>query len=524
MRRVLAILGVLAVVAAAAVASGAGGDDAPYRVRAIFDSAAFVVSGEDVKVAGVKVGEVDSLAVTPDKKAAVVLTIDEPGFQDFRRDATCKIRPQSLIGEQFVECTPTQPRPATEQPPPPLKVIQEGDGEGERLLPVEQTSTSVALDLLGDINRLPVRQRLTLIINELGTGLAGRGGDLNAVLRRSAPALQELDQVLEILAEENRTLERLAVDSDAVLAPLARDRREVTGFLTSAATVAAATAERRADLEQVLQKFPGFLAELRPTMRRLGELARQGAPLAADLGASATDVDRLLTQLGPFSQAATPALESLGEVGDRGIPAIQAALPITRDLRTFARRLRPVGATLADVLRTFRDNEGIPNTLRLLYYTAVSINGFDGVSHFLRAGLLVNTCSNYAVVRQAECTANFPAASASASAASAASAAPRDEVLAKTAAVLAGATPAEAQAAVGRTDKTSTAGGAQRAEAVGGLAVDGGAKEEGAPSSPSGTTGAPGATPTPAATATPAPASPDTTDDVLAFLFGGDAP
>ena len=59
-----------------------------YKVRAIFDNAGFVIPGEDVKVAGVKVGTIDSLDVTKDKKAAVVLSIDRPGFQDFRRTRT----------------------------------------------------------------------------------------------------------------------------------------------------------------------------------------------------------------------------------------------------------------------------------------------------------------------------------------------------------------------------------------------------------------------------------------------------
>ena len=85
-------------------------DAQPYKVRAIFDNAGFVIPGEDVKVAGVKVGKVDSLDVTPDYKAAVVLRIDRPGYRDFRRDASCIVRPQSLIGEKFVECKPTQKR------------------------------------------------------------------------------------------------------------------------------------------------------------------------------------------------------------------------------------------------------------------------------------------------------------------------------------------------------------------------------------------------------------------------------
>ena len=41
---------------------------AAYRVRAIFDNAGFVITGEDVKIAGAKVGTIDSLDVTPDKQ------------------------------------------------------------------------------------------------------------------------------------------------------------------------------------------------------------------------------------------------------------------------------------------------------------------------------------------------------------------------------------------------------------------------------------------------------------------------
>ena len=85
---------------------GAGEDEgAGYEVRAIFDNAAYIVKGEDVKVAGAVVGQVKSLDVTDDKKAAIVLEINEAGFAPFREGASCTVRPQSLIGEKFVECT-----------------------------------------------------------------------------------------------------------------------------------------------------------------------------------------------------------------------------------------------------------------------------------------------------------------------------------------------------------------------------------------------------------------------------------
>src|SRR4051794_23223713 len=101
--RILAPIALVVVVVVAALLLTRG-DEHAYKVRAIFDNAGFVIPGEDVKVAGVKVGRIDSLDVTDDNKAVVVLDIQDKGYQEFRRDAECTVRPQSLIGERFVEC------------------------------------------------------------------------------------------------------------------------------------------------------------------------------------------------------------------------------------------------------------------------------------------------------------------------------------------------------------------------------------------------------------------------------------
>jgi phospholipid/cholesterol/gamma-HCH transport system substrate-binding protein len=98
----------LAALAGGALVAGCGDSGGGYRIRAIFDNAGNVIPGEDVKVAGVRVGRVAALRVTDDKKAAVTLEIDDPGFRDFRADAQCAIRVQSLIGEKFVDCRPAR--------------------------------------------------------------------------------------------------------------------------------------------------------------------------------------------------------------------------------------------------------------------------------------------------------------------------------------------------------------------------------------------------------------------------------
>jgi ABC-type transporter Mla subunit MlaD len=413
MRRLLAITAVLLAAGALAfVAMGAGGQDGAYKVRAIFDNAGFVIPGEDVKIAGVKVGKIDALDITPEHRAAVVLSITDPGFQDFRRDATCIVRPQGLIGERFVECTLTEQRSAGQDAPPPLEKIADGPGKGQYLLPVENTSKAVDLDLIGNIMRQPVRQRLSLILNELGTGLAGRGQDLNAVIRRANPALKEVDNLLRILASQNRVIADLARNSDTVLAPLARERAKVAGALDNSAAVAAATAERRVALEGSIQRLPRFLTELRPTMTRLGALSDEMTPVLTDLGDVAPDVNRLILQLGPFSQAAIPAFDTLGEAAKTGTPAVTAARPVIAELRRSTSVLRPVANQLSAVLRSFRRNQGIERAMDYILYQVTAINGFDGVGHYLRAGLIVNQCASYATKPAGGCSANFRTAAA----------------------------------------------------------------------------------------------------------------
>ena len=122
------------------------------------------------------------------------------------------------------------------------------------MLPLERTSSPVDLDLINNIMRLPYRERLAILINEFGTALAGRGGELNEVIHRANPALRETDEVLKILAGQNRTLARLAADGDQALGPLARERAHVGNFIVKANETAQASAERRGELARDLRE------------------------------------------------------------------------------------------------------------------------------------------------------------------------------------------------------------------------------------------------------------------------------
>lgn len=401
----LLLAAALVVLLAGTGASSGGGG---YRVRAIFDSASFLVPGEDVKIAGVKVGSIESLDVTPDNKAAIVLRIDDPAFQDFKQDAHCTIRLQSLIGEKFVACEPTLPKGADSPPAPPLRQIRHGDGKGQYLLPVTNTSAPVDIDLLSNIMRLPERQRFAIIINELGVGLAGNGQELNTVIRRADPALYQFDQVLNILAAENRTLANLATESDAALAPVAAQSQSISDFIDKAGATATATAARGDAMEQSFARFPAFLQQLDPTVKRLGEFASAGLPVMTNLRAAAPSIDTLFEQLGPFSTAALPTFRTLGTLADTGRAALPAAEPIIRDIHAFAQEAKPFAAVLAPALTKLQSENGIQRLLDVILETTGTANGFDSVGHFLRTYLAVPAqCLRYVLVQKSICSATF---------------------------------------------------------------------------------------------------------------------
>jgi ABC-type transporter Mla subunit MlaD len=390
-RALLSLIVAASVIAAVAFAVGAGdGGQDKYLVRAVFDNSSFVIPGEDVKVAGVKVGEIDSLDLTRDNKAAVVLRIDDPAYQPFKADAHCRIALQSLIGEQFVDCQPTSG--GKDGRPADLPAIAEGPGKGQHLLSLAHTTTPVGVDLLNDIMRVPQRERFRLIINELGAGLASNGESLRAAIRRANPALQQTDKLVAILAKQNDLLGKLADDSDAVLAPMAKHRKDLGGFVDAAGRTAVATASEGDALEQNINKLPAFLKELKPAAQRFGALADQMAPAIQTVSDQAPAVNQAVKDLGPFSLSARPALKTLGDVADRGRETFPKIGGLVDRLDRLSAPLVPLSKDLGDVSTNFDDAAGFESLMRFIYNYTNSVNGEDAQGHFVRSTVDTTGC------------------------------------------------------------------------------------------------------------------------------------
>jgi ABC-type transporter Mla subunit MlaD len=400
--RRVAVLGVvvLAAVAAGLTAIGASGPGPdPYRVDAIFDNADFLVAGQDVKIAGAVEGRVKDVKLARGSRyrARVQLEIHR-NFAPFHTDASCSIRPQSLIGEKFVDCDPGTP---SGKPLP--------DGEsGVPEIAIERNHSPVDLDLVFATLRLPYRQRLTILVNELGVGLAGRPKELNAAIRRANPALRRANRVLSILDSERRTLGHLIDASDEVIAELAAKRGDVRGFIDRADRVAAAVSSRRGDLDLAIRRLPPMLDELEPAATDLAAFATDARPVANDLRVAARPFGRLLGDFGPLTEAARPTLVALDDLSTTGRRAIRSATPVANTLLPIARRL-PEVAGLARDLTASMQARGVPEgLLTFLHLGAIAASRFDRFSHILPSYQISGTCQVYMEVALTdECDAHY---------------------------------------------------------------------------------------------------------------------
>jgi virulence factor Mce-like protein len=418
-RRALLVAVVVLGLTGAVLALGANGDGARGKTyRIYFDNASGLADGGDFKVAGVRAGSTGEAEVVRRggrPLAVVEVRVTEPGFVDLREDARCEITPQSFIGEYYVDC----------QPGTSDRRLEDGG-----VVPVERTSSPIALDLINNIFRRPYRDRLRLIVNELGAGLAGRPGDLSEVLRRAHPGLRETSQTLRILGRQTAQIRRLVGDADRVVGALARRRGDVSRFVREAGSTADVAASRRTELARAFNRLPAFLGELDPYMARLGEVAVAQQPVLRDLGAASGELDTFLTRLPRFAEAGTPALDALGEASVAGRRAVRQTDEEIEELRRLAEEAPGLAKPLRQFLQTIDDRgravepdpraaatdppapdkthiargsggfTGMEAIWNYFFWQALSTNALDDVGHVLRIGLSINDCSEYFVARE----------------------------------------------------------------------------------------------------------------------------
>jgi hypothetical protein len=183
-------------------------------------------------------------------------------------------------------------------------------------------------------------------------------------------------------------------------------------------------------------------------MERLGRFADQTTPAFTNLKLAAPGINEAFTHLPAFNRSSTAFLQSTGSTAKVSGPAIASLQPLLGRLSSLGTAAKPFAGNLAELLSSLRSTGGLERLMDFIFLSTGITNGYDALGHFLRSEVVANACLTYAVTTAAACSNaklfNVGGSSEKASTASI----PRNTslVMARTLAVLKGATPAQALA------------------------------------------------------------------------------
>lgn len=367
-----ALVALVALVTTAAGVLG-GGEDTKLMVVAHFKDASPLLVGNDVRMHGVKVGRVSSVAASG-TGADVGLELEAAALP-VHQDATATVRPVSLLGERYVDLDAGSTQVPT---------LENGGQIG-----LERTGSAVDLDdVLGSLDA-PTSDSLAGMVGALGGGLDGNGANAEQAISALGPSMASTAEMATILSEQNATLQSLVTSMDRVTAGLAADQGQaMDSMLRASEALTGVTAENEAAFRQVLQQLPGSLAATRKTLVQLEGTADAATPTLEALRPTTSQLNGLSTDLLAFTEAANPALRDLNPVLDRADELLAEAGPVAQLLRKQsgvtaqdAAALDSLTATMAPRFRT---------VMEFVKGWALATNGRDGLGHYFRGGLVLS--------------------------------------------------------------------------------------------------------------------------------------
>jgi phospholipid/cholesterol/gamma-HCH transport system substrate-binding protein len=238
--------------------------------KAEFVDATGVVKGDDIRIAGVKVGSVNDVEVIDRTRALVSFEVEDDSPVTGATNA--EIRFRNLVGQRYITLTrgigSTDPLP-----------------EGSTI-PVEKTSPALDLTVLFNGFK-PLFQALTPSdLNKLSFEVIqvfqGEGGNLESLLSHTASVTQTLasrDQVIgELIDNLNEVLDHIGDRDDQLteliksfqvfIGGLKEDRKAILGSLDQISALSVQTADL---VDGIREPFVDDIRELRETAGNLDE-------------------------------------------------------------------------------------------------------------------------------------------------------------------------------------------------------------------------------------------------------------
>ncbi len=279
-----------------------------YEVKAIFENASQIVTGDQVEVAGNPIGNVTNIAMTPNGQAVLSLTIKTSLFRPLHEGTQATIREPGLssIAGRYVDLT---------LGPQYAPAIRSGG-----VIAATKTTSEVDLDEVVNSLNAQTRKGLQNLIQGSAAQYMGRGNQAQLAWQYLNPAITTSSLLFQEINRNSPEFTKFIVNSNNLVTDLAARQFDVSGLISHLSTTFSALASQQTALGQSIQRLPPFMRLANTTFVNL----RNGlVDLTALINASrpvAPKLQRLLEQLRPLAVAAVPTVRSLANVISRPGP------------------------------------------------------------------------------------------------------------------------------------------------------------------------------------------------------------
>jgi phospholipid/cholesterol/gamma-HCH transport system substrate-binding protein len=317
-----------------------------YTLRANFQNASGLVTGDNVLIGPATVGTVSSITLTPNGLAQVRVSLHN--VAPLRQGTVARIYEDSLSGiaSKYVELEPGS------TPAPPIP--------SGGLIDVSHTYSAVNIDQVFDAFDPLTRAGLRNVVRGEAAAIQGKGLAANRALKYFAPGLQSTSQVTAELTRDQPVFDQLLVQGATALQTLASRSQQLSALIAHTSAATGAIAGQSQALQQALALLPPTLRRATTTFGGLQTTLNALDPLVAASKPAVRRLPLFLSRLRPLVNEAIPTIGALDNLIHN--PAG------TGDLTTLAQSTPALAAlaetTFPELVRELNDSQNQLDSLR----------------------------------------------------------------------------------------------------------------------------------------------------------------
>ncbi len=361
----------------ALTASGGLPGTSGRSATAAFDEVGSLRNGDDVRIAGVRVGQVKDVRIV-DGQPLVTLRFDKG--RKIYRDAsalTATVSARSALGQKYVDFRPGTP--------------DTGELGRNEIIPASKTGDAQELSDVLRVLDQPTRDALGSTLREAGGGASGHSQDFRdaaAALPQELPDLATVSRALSV--DNGADLTDLLRAADSLSRSFEGHQQQLAELVDRVnTTLQALDVDDQAPLGATLDRAPQTLVDAR------GALDQLRAPLA--------QTGQAMTGLQPGAVALGNATEDVRGVLREGVPPLEKvpgvagqADPVVPQLTKVLSDAKPLAPRLVEALGNARQPLGVaapyaPEVSLFFTYMTDALSDGDAAGHWLRIYPVIGT-------------------------------------------------------------------------------------------------------------------------------------